>query len=161
MFNTNQIDMLNAVLSAYTDELVGGRIHYIAYTTNTSDNDPDLYVVVTNGSVTTSDGYTFYFDDDVYTLISCYTSNYYNGNGYNGKRVVSSTVASKILTINNREFVSSNVSSEVFCCLDYSDRGVIQSVKNNQVSFAFTGLVCCIFIYLCITHFFDLWQRRR
>ena len=160
-FNTAQIDIINAVLRAHTDEVLSNNFYYVAYTTNSSDNDPDLMIALSSELITTTDGFVFNFSSDNYTLLSCYTSNYYSSGYYSGQRIIANTVNSKTLSVNFREFVSTNVSSETFCTLDYSDRGIFLNARNMQTNIATTALLCTAVLLCCLSHFFDLWQRRR
>lgn len=160
-FSSAQIDIINAVLRTHTDEVLSGNFYYVAYTTNTSDDDPDLMIALSSQPITTTDGFVYHFSADNFTLLSCYTSNYYSSGYYSGQRITANTVNSKSLSINFREFVSTNVSSETFCTLDYSDRGIYQNARNMQANIASTTMLCVAVFFFCITHFFDLWQRRR
>lgn len=160
-FSTSQIDIINAVLRSHIDEILSGNFYYVAYTTNTSDNDADLMIALSSDPISTTDGFNFYFSADCYTLLSCYTSNYYSSGYYSGQRITANTVNSKTLSVNFREFVSTNVSSETFCTLDYSDRGIFQNARNMQANIASTTMLCVAVFLCCITHFFDLWQRRK
>lgn len=160
-FSVAQLDIVNAVLRAHTPELLSGNLYYVAYTTNTTDNDPDLMIALSSDPISTTDGFVFNFDADSYTLLSCYTSNYYSSGYYSGKRITANTVQSKILSVNIHEFVSTNVTGEAFCTLDYSDRGIYQNVRNMQTNIATTTLLCTVVLLCCLSHFFDLWQRRR
>lgn len=160
-FSSSQIDIINAVLRSHTDEVLSGNFYYVAYTTNTSDDDPDLMIAFSSDPISTTDGFHFNFSADSYTLLSCYTSNYYSSGYYSGQRITANTVNSKILTVNFREFISTNVSCETFCTLDYSDRGIYQNARNMQSNIASTALLCTAVLLCCLSHFFDLWQRRR
>lgn len=161
MFSTAQLDMMNAVLNSHASEIMRGELYYIAYTTNTTDNDPDLQIALSNKPITTNDGYTFYFESDNYELVSCYTSNYYSGNYYSGKRVFSSTVDTNILSINIREFISTNASPETFVCLDYSDRGVVQNEKIIKTNTALCFIFGVVLFTLVLSRFFDNIFRSR
>ena len=147
MFSTAQLDMMNAVLNSHASEIMRGELYYIAYTTNKP--------------ITTNDGYTFYFESDNYELVSCYTSNYYSGNYYSGKRVFSSTVDTNILSINIREFISTNASAETFVCLDYSDRGVVQNEKIIKTNTALCFIFGVVLFTLVLSRFFDNIFRSR
>lgn len=160
-FSVAQLDIVNAVLRAHTPELLSGNLYYVAYTTNTTDNDPDLMIALSSEPISTTDGFVFNFDADSYTLLSCYSSNYYSAGYYSGKRITANTVHSKLLSVNTHEFVSTNVTAEAFCTLDYSDRGIYQNVKTMQSNVAITALLCIAVLLYFLTHFFDLWQRRR
>lgn len=160
-FSTSQLDIINAVLRSHTDEVLSGNFYYVAYTTNTSDNDSDLMIAFSSDPISTTDGFHFNFSSDSYTLLSCYTSNYYNSGYYSGQRITANTVNSKSLTVNFREFISTNVPCETFCTLDYSDRGIYQNARNMQTNIASTALLCTAVLLCCLSHFFDLWQRRR
>lgn len=160
-FSSSQLDIINAVLRSHTDEVLSGNFYYVAYTTNTSDDDPDLMIAFSSDTISTTDGFHFTFSADSYTLLSCYTSNYYSSGYYSGQRITANTVNSNILTVNFREFVSTNVSCETFCTLDYSDRGIYQNARNMQTNIASTALLCTAVLLCCLSHFFDLWQRRR
>ena len=99
-FSTSQLDIINAVLRSHTDEVLSGNFYYVAYTTNTSDDDPDLMIALSSQPISTSDGFHFAFISDSYTLLSCYTSNYYSSGHYSGKRITANTVNAKTLTVN-------------------------------------------------------------
>ncbi len=160
-FSSSQIDIINAVLRSHTEEVLSGNFYYVAYTTNTSDNDADLMIAFSSEPISTTDGFVYHFLSDNYTLLSCYTSNYYSSGYYPGQRITANTVHSKTLSVNFREFVSTNVSCETFCTLDYSDRGIYQNARNMQTNIASTTMLCVAVLLCCFTHFLDLWQRRR
>ena len=95
-FSSSQIDIINAVVRAHTDEVLAGNFYYVAYTTNTSDNDPDLMIALSSDPIPTSDGFHFNFSADSYTVLSCYTSNYYSSGYYSGQRITANTVTSSV-----------------------------------------------------------------
>ena len=146
-FSTNQLNYINSVMSTLIAE--NPDVFYVAYTdTSTSTGDADLYIAVSDESISTTNGYTFSISAGSYKLYSIITGNYSSYQGNNNQRVTVSTRSSSTLTVDVYEHISTNAmyTTETILQPDYINS--IGGYTNVQNQTALTA-VLLLFTFFC------------
>ena len=155
-FSTNQLNYINSVISTLLFD--NHDLFYVAYTdTSTNTGEADLYIVVSDSEIQTSDGYSYTITSGSYTLYSIITGNYSNYQGNNNKRVSVSTRSASTLNVDVYEHVSTNAVflNEIVLQPDYINSiGGYTNVQNQAALTSVNVITSVLLLFTFFTAFF-------